>query len=91
MFGLKTWGKHRSQLVPAKKPTKFMTNSWLIGRELNRRCDGSHEHQPLIDGRAKDAARHPPALCRAICRGISKVKMKRACKLTAMIEVNEGS
>ena len=27
MFGLKTWGNHRSQLMLAKKPTKFMTNS----------------------------------------------------------------
>ena len=44
MFGLKSWGKHRSQLVLAKNPTKFMANSWLIGRELNRRCEGSHEH-----------------------------------------------
>ena len=25
MFGLKTWGKHRSPLVLAKKPTRFMT------------------------------------------------------------------
>ena len=30
-------------------------------------------------------------MCLAICRGISKEKMKRACRLTAMVEVNEGS
>ena len=78
MYGLKTWGSSRSQLVLAKKPTKFMTNSRSIGRELSRKCDGRHEHQPLIDGRAKDAARYPPALCRAICRGMSKEKMLRA-------------
>ncbi len=39
MFGLKTWGKSRHQLVPARKPTKFMTNSRAIGKELGRKCD----------------------------------------------------
>ena len=46
-------------MVSAKKPTKFMTNSKVIGHELSRKCDGNHVHQPLIDGRAKDAARYP--------------------------------
>ena len=72
MFGLKTWGPNKSQLMLAKKPTRFMTNSRILGRELARKCDKTHEHQPLLDGRAKDAARYPPGLCRAICRGISK-------------------
>ncbi|MDA8583664.1 hypothetical protein N9L68_05505 [bacterium] len=70
MFGLETRGKHKSQFVAAKNPTHFMTNSRTIGRELRRKCDRKHEHQPLLDGRAKGAARYPPALCRAICRGI---------------------
>ena len=48
MYGLKTWGASRHQLVPAKKPTKFMTNSRSVGKELSRRCDGRHEHQPLV-------------------------------------------
>ena len=72
MFGLKTWGSSRAHLVLAKKPTRFMTNSRSIGQELRRKCDGTHSHQPLVDGRAKDAARYPPALSRAICRGIAK-------------------
>ena len=67
-----------------------MTNSWLIGRELRRTCDGTHEHQPLIDGRAKEAVRYPPGLCRAICRGISKEKMKRVCRLTAVMAVGDA-
>ena len=90
MFGLKTWGSTRSQLMLAKKPTRFMTNSRSIGTELRRKCDGSHVHQPLIDGRAKDAARYPPALCRAICRGIMKEKMQRQTGLRAVMEVGEG-
>ena len=90
MFGLKTWGSSRSQLVLAKKPTRFMTNSRAIGQELRRKCDGSHSHQQLLDGRAKDAARYPPALCRAICRGIAKEKMQRQYGLRAVMEVGEG-
>ena len=39
MFGLKTWGANKSQLVLAKKPTRFITNSQVLGRELSRRCD----------------------------------------------------
>jgi len=32
MFGLKTWGQNKSQLMLAKKPTRFMTNSQILGR-----------------------------------------------------------
>ena len=77
MFGLKTWGISKHQLVPARKPAKFMTNSRSVGNELRVKCDHGHQHQPLVDGRARDAARYPPALCRAICRGLRKEKMQR--------------
>ena len=91
MFGLKTWRSSRSQLVLAKKPTRFMTNSRSIGQELRRKCDGTHPHQPLVDGRAKDVARCPPALCRAICRGIAGEKMQRQFGIRAVMEVGEGA
>ena len=90
MYGLLTWGKSKSQLVLAKKPTKFMTNSRSIGRELRRKCDREHSHQPLVDGRAKDAARYPPALCKAICRGVAKEKMQRQLGIRAVMEVGVG-
>ena len=90
MFGLRTWGSSKAHLVLAKKPTKFMTNSRSMGSELRRRCDGSHQHQMLVDGRAKDAARYPPALCRAICRGIAKEKMQRSMGLRVVMDVGEG-
>ena len=77
MYGLHTWGGNRSQSVLAKKPTKFMTNSRSIGQELSKKCDGGHPNQPLGDGRARDAARYPSALCKAICRGVAKEKMQR--------------
>lgn len=44
MYGLKTWGTSKAQLVLAKKPTRLMTNSESIGQELKRKCDGSHAH-----------------------------------------------
>ena len=76
--------------MPARKPTKFMTNSRAIGNELRRRCDKTRQHQPLVDGRAKDAARYPPAMCKAICRGIMKEKMQRHLQVRAVLEVEEG-
>ena len=63
MFGFKTWGSSKHRLAPARKATNIMTNSRSVGKELKVKCDGSHEHQPLVGGRAKDAARYPPALC----------------------------
>ena len=90
MYGLKTWGKSRAQMVLAKKPIKLMTNSRSIGGGLRKRCDGAHEHQPLVDGRARDAARYPPALCRAICRGVVKEKMQRQMGIRAVMEVGHG-
>ena len=63
MYGLRTWGQRRNLSVPAKKPTRFMSNSRAIGMELARKCDGRHAHQTLVDGRSKDAARYPVELC----------------------------
>ena len=88
MFGLKTWGDNRSKLVPAKKPTRFMTNSRALGQEFNQRCDSSHEHQSLVDGRAASAARYPDELCKAICRGIIKEKMERRRGVRAVAEID---
>ena len=72
MFGLTTHGLRRNDVSRAKKRTKFMTNSYHIAKELDRTCDGAHKHQALVGGRAKAAERYPPALCRAICRGLIK-------------------
>ena len=70
MYGLKTWSMDGKEQVSARKRTRFMTNSRGIAQELNKKCDGSHVHQELISGRAKDAARYPRELCEAICRGM---------------------
>ena len=73
MCCLKTWGTSRSQLVLTNGPTIRLTNSSSIGVELRRKCDGSHNHHPLVDGRARDAVIYSPVLCLAISRGIECV------------------
>ena len=52
------------------KPTKSMSNSQQMLRQLSKRCDHSHEHQPLVGGRCADAAFYPLPLIRAILNGI---------------------
>ena len=61
---------------PVKKPTGFMTSSWCIYDELDKRCHAGlgHVHVPLVAGRASAAQVYPDDLCRAICRGIAKQK-----------------
>ena len=49
-----------------KKSTQWITNSWHIAMELQRRCNGSHPHEPLTHGKAATAAIYPPQLCRAV-------------------------
>ena len=61
MYGLLT-NDDKGNWVPAKKKTRFMTNSQAIAEELNKKCDRTHEHQHLMSGRAADAARYPKGL-----------------------------
>ena len=58
----------RSKLVPALKPTKWLTNSQVMSEQLSKRCDGSHQHQHLTGGRCKDAAFYPLPLVRSILK-----------------------
>ena len=85
-FGLKTTvhGEERN----AKKPTCFLTNSWCVARELERRCDGSHKHFSLMEGRAKEAAIYPKKLCEAVCRGIKAQKEYDSKKLCCSKSLN---
>ena len=59
-------------VLPVKKTTGFATNCPDIASELSLRCDRSHQHGQLLDGRAGPAARYPDRLCRAICRGLAR-------------------
>ena len=85
-YGLTTWSKD-GRLMPARKRTKFMTNCHEIAEELNRRCDGSHEHQQLISGRAAGAARYPDGLCIAVCKGLMKAMRNKAMNVKPLMSL----
>ena len=71
MYGLVTPNEEGVD-TPAKKPTWFLSSSWCILDELSLCCNGAHVHQHLMSGRAAAAALYPPALYKAICRGLAK-------------------
>ena len=47
-----------------------MTNAECVARNLECRCDGTHVHQPLTQGRAKLVAHYPEEMCEAIAKGV---------------------
>ena len=57
-----------------KKTTGFVTSSRCFVVELNRKCDGGHDHVPLMAGRAAAAQVYPEMLCEACCRGVVRQK-----------------
>ena len=59
------------KLLPALKPTRFLTNSEIMAEQLSRRCSKDHIHQPLVGGRCKDAAMYPSKLVRSILKGVT--------------------
>ena len=62
--------KDKSIMMPALKPTKFMTSSAQMAKVLSKRCPKLHEHQQLVGGRAAQAAFYPLGLILAILQGI---------------------
>ena len=74
-YGLVTPGPAPLRVaMPAKKPTRFASNSWCVLEEACRRCSGEHRHQSLMGGRAAAAAEYTPELCEAFCRGLARQK-----------------
>ena len=55
---------------PAMKPTGIMTNCDALQGTLARKCDESHEHQPLVSGRAAGCAKYTDSFCDAVLRGV---------------------
>ena len=66
-------------LVPAKKPTRWMTNAPELAKLLAVRCDKSHRHQHLMGGRAAAAAFYSPKLLRTIIKGIARTLEASKC------------
>ena len=69
-FGMTT-PNSRGEPTPAKKPTRWLTNSPCLAEQLERHCPGTHIHEPLLGGRAKAAQIYPPKLCSAIVAGFA--------------------
>ena len=95
-YGLKI--KDREGTALAKKPTKFITNSPSIAKQLDLRCPGkgSHKedrHASLMNGRAKKAQVYPEALCEVVCRGLKEQmeKDRRGQFHLATIRPREGA
>ena len=44
---------------PACKATGFMTNDEYIVEAVNRHCFGAHDHNQLLNGRAKSCEKYP--------------------------------
>lgn len=57
-----------------KKPICFLTNSWCIAEEPDKRCMGGHPHGWLLGGRAAHSALYPDMLCESIYTGIMTEK-----------------
>ena len=57
-YGLVTHGLN-GEFVAAKKPTRWATSSIQMCRRLSTRCNTDHTHQPLLSGRAAQAAFYP--------------------------------
>ena len=102
-YGLVTRDDH-GHLVPAKKPTRWATTSDQMISRLSKRCSGQHQHQPLLGGRAADAAFYPLPLITEILRGIRDttdfehresdtppIEISRAMARAAMIHDDEPS
>ena len=80
---------------PARKRTRFMSNAGEVLAQLDKKCDGRHDHEPLLNGRAGPAAVYPAELCKAICKGMKRQmefkrqKVQPILKLTVKDTVSE--
>ena len=52
--------------TPILKPTGFMSNGHALLESLTERCSRKHDHAVVSGEIARDAARYPEGLCRAI-------------------------
>ena len=62
-------------VTPVLKPTAYMTNSPAMAQQLERHCDGSHQHVKLEGKLTRLAAIYPPKLCANIIAGHQKQKL----------------
>ena len=88
MFGLATRGRKTGAMVPARRRMRYATNAYHIAAELDKRCDGSHKHQPLTGATVQEGSNTPIGICRAICRGLVRELAKREDGVKAIAEIS---
>ena len=91
-YGLKS-KSDTGELLPALKPTRFMTNAAPMAELLQKRCKKDHAHQPLVSGRCAAAAFYPTKLIRTFLKGIratknSELRRKEADSIHAVVEAD---
>ena len=64
-----------------------MSNAPEILRELEGLCTWGHSHEPLVNGKAREAAKYPPELCRAICRGLIRQRQHQGDHVKSLLSV----
>ena len=75
-----------------KKPTRVLTSSECVHQELHdMKCDGEHEHQPVIGGSSitRPAGHYPGPLARALVRGMEK-QISKELTPREVLAVDEG-
>ena len=77
--------------MAALKPTRFISNSSAMLRQLGSRCDKSHQHQHIVGNRAKDAAFYSVPLVRAIIKGMTLQATENAQTAAVMEETIKES
>jgi len=58
-------------IAAAKKRTGILTNSDSVASLLrDAQCQGDHEHEQLLSGKAGPCQTYPERFCRAVCEGV---------------------
>ena len=89
--GIHAWDDEGNVLA-AKTPTRFITNSDSISLQLRRKCIGKLKQQQLFEGsRQGQAATYHKGLCEAICHGLVEEKELSKRNIKRIITVQKGS
>ena len=76
--------------MSARKRTRYMSNAAEILKQLGKNCDGSHEHQPLVQGRASQAQVYPKPLCQAICKGLMEQMQQSDMEVRVLCRISQA-
>ena len=71
IYNCRTAETPNSQSMAARKATRFLSNSAEMLGQLERRCDGTHEHKHLRGKDLAEAAFYPAELVHSIIKGMN--------------------